>query len=362
MKSLYLFLSFFTSGGLALGGASSKSAAGGVTLDATAVKNLGIETVEAEPTTFEETLFALGRIEVIPSRRGVVSSRVAGRIAALEVFEGDQVTRGQLVARIESRQFGHPPPGIDLVAPIGGLVMPSQVSLGKPIEPDTEVMEIIDLSAVHAVARLPEDQAGRVERGMKARIHIAALPKERFAGEMIRFGTRADPVGGTLDAIFLLQDLDGSVRPEMRAEFSIILGRRENVMSIPKETIQGDGARPYVFVRDFDLPNAFVKAPVQLGARNDRWVEVLSGLFPGDEVVTTGAYALAFAGMGIQALGAGHGHAHGDAGHGHEEAATPGGGSGPWSLTLFLSLLSGLLFTLLILSFFFRRGLAPRDA
>jgi hypothetical protein len=73
-----------------------------------------------------------------------------------------------------------------------------------------------------------------------------------------------------------------------------------------------------VFVKDFDLPNAFVKAPVQVGEQNDGFIEIVSGLFPGDEVVTQGSYSLGFAGGGSvslkEALDAAHGHEHNEDG------------------------------------------------
>ncbi|MBT5706623.1 MAG: hypothetical protein HOI66_09900 [Verrucomicrobia bacterium] len=52
--------------------------------------------------------------------------------------------------------------------------------------------------------------------------------------------------------------------------------------------------------------------------KNDRYVEILNGMFPGDEVVSRGAYALAFAGAGNislkEALDAAHGHEHNEDG------------------------------------------------
>jgi hypothetical protein len=100
-------------------------------------------------------------------------------------------------------------------------------------------------------------------------------------------------------------------------------------------------------------------------------VEIVGGLFPGDEVVTRGAYALSFAGKGNtslkEALDAAHGHPHnedgtemtkeqlaaagesGGDGHGHEHGA----GS---PLTLFLAITCGVLFVLLLASPFVFRG------
>lgn len=64
--------------------AKAELAANTVILNETAVKNLRLQTLEADDQEFEETVFALGRIEVIPERRAAVSSRVSGRVVALE--------------------------------------------------------------------------------------------------------------------------------------------------------------------------------------------------------------------------------------------------------------------------------------
>jgi multidrug efflux pump subunit AcrA (membrane-fusion protein) len=289
-----------------------------VALDAIGVANLGIETEEVLDTDFEQTVFALGRIEVIPARRGVVSSRISGRVKELPVQVGDTVEKGQVVAQVESRQPGDPPPTIGLKAPLGGLVSESHVSLGEPIEPEKELLHITDLSEVYAVAKVPEDQAGRLEAGTFAYITLASLPGQTFEGEMLRFGTMADRAGGTLDAVFKLKNPEGKLRPGMRAEFSIVVASREEVMAVPRSALQGDPADRFVYVARIGLDNAFVKSPVEVGEQNDRYVEIVNGLFPGDEVVVKGAYMLAFAGSGSvslkEALDAAHGHEHNEDG------------------------------------------------
>jgi cobalt-zinc-cadmium efflux system membrane fusion protein len=45
----------------------------------------------------------------------------------------------------------------------------------------------------------------------------------------------------------------------MRAEFSIVIARRANVVSVPLSALQGEASRRFVYVKDFDLANAFVK-------------------------------------------------------------------------------------------------------
>ena len=285
-----------------------------IVLDEAGVNNLRIETVEVEETAFEATIFSLGRIEVIPANVAAVSSRISGRVVDLRVSSGDTVKTDDEVAKIESRQPGDPPPVISLKAPLGGLVTHVDVRLGDPVDPEKPLLEITNLDEVYAIARVPEHQAGLMPPATKAHIKVAALPKEEFEGELLRFGTSADKESGTIDAIFRLKNPGDLLRAEMRAEFSIVMGRRENVISIPRAALQGEASNRFVYVKDFDLPNAFVKTQVQVGEMNDRFAEITSGLLPADEVVTQGAYSLSFAGASSvslkEALDAAHGHEH----------------------------------------------------
>ena len=285
-----------------------------IVLDATGVKNLRIETTEVEETKFENSIFALGRIAEIPERHAVLSSRISGRVIEITAQEGEAVKADQILVKVESRQPGNPPPSIELRAPISGLVVESHIRLGQPVEPDKELLDISDLSEVYAIARVPENQASQLKPGSKAHIIISALGEKMLDGEMIRFGTSADRESGTIDAIFKVANPDLKMRPDMRAEFSIVLNQRADVLSIPRSALQGDASKRFVYVKHFELPNAFIKTHVQIGEMNDRYVEIISGIFPADEVVTRGAYSLSFAGGGSvslkEALDAAHGHEH----------------------------------------------------
>ena len=117
-----------------------------IPLDEISVKNLDIKFAEVVETEFETTVFSIGRIEEIPSRHSVLSSRIPGRIVGMEAIEGDLVRAGQLLVKVESRQPGNPPPVISLPSPITGIVSESHVRMGEPVEPSNELLDIIDLS------------------------------------------------------------------------------------------------------------------------------------------------------------------------------------------------------------------------
>lgn len=290
-----------------------------VILDETGVKNLRIETVTVEERDFESTIFAVGRVEEIPGNRWSVSSRISGRAVEVNAFEGETVKEGEVLVRVESRQPGNPPPTIELKAPHDGLITASHVLKGQPVEPDKDLLDISDRSKLWVVARIPEQMAAGIGVGTRARITFPALGGEPVKAELLRFGVQADREAGAVEGIFPVANDDGRLLPGMRAEFEIVVSKRENVMAVPAGAIQGDPASRVVYVKDFEIPNAFVKAPVVLGEKGGGWVEVKEGLFPGDEVVTEGAYSLGFVGGGggmslREALDAAHGHKHNEDG------------------------------------------------
>ncbi len=338
-----------------------------VVLDAAGVQNLGIETVTAEEATFERTISVLGEIDHTCESHSVLSSRIPGKIIEAIIHKGEFVKKGDVMLRIESRQPGDPPPIIDLTAPADGLVIESEGHLGAPVEPDATLMQIMDLSKVWAVARVPQHHAAILNDELTARIRIPAIGDQVYESKFFRLGTDTSQPS-TVDAIFEISNLDSKLRPGMRAELSLITSKRENVVSIPRAALQGDRANRFVFIKDYELEHTFVRVPVTIGEINDERAEIISGLLPGDEIVVKGAYALAFAGKGNtslkEALDAAHGHPHNedgtemtaeeiaaaDGGHGHDhhdEGMSP--------LVVFLTITSGILLLLLIVSVFYRK-------
>ena len=341
-----------------------------IILDEAGVKNLRLETSEAAESDFEQTVLALGHIEFFPGKRHVISSRIPGRALKVNVKRDQSVKPGDELVVLESRQPGDPPPSISISAPIAGVVAELQVAPGKPVSPEDSLMSIVDLAQVHAIAKVPEHFAGRIAVGQKAHIRVPGYPDKAFTATLEHLGALADAETGTLEAAFHVENPDTILRPGMRAEFSIVTNSRSGVMSVPRAAVQGEGATRFVYIADYELKNAFEKVPVEIGEQNETMVEIVNGLFPGDTVVTRGAYALGFAGKGSvslkEALDAAHGHAHAEdgseltedeaaaaGGGGHDHAH--GGGEGFNTLTLFFAGLSGLFLVLLILSVAFRK-------
>ncbi|MEM6910274.1 MAG: efflux RND transporter periplasmic adaptor subunit [Verrucomicrobiota bacterium] len=307
-----------------LGWAAPLAAVPDVILTPTQASNLAIETEVVEIGDFEETVFAVGRIEAKPQNQAVLSSRIPGRVLRMAAFEGDEVEAGQEIFWIESRQPGDPPPQVSLAAPLSGLVTSTELRVGDPVEPSKELLTIQDLSRVWAIARIPEHAAGSLKLGSQAHIRVPALGEESLSGTLLRFGTQADRDAGTLDAIYEVENPGGRLRPGMRVEFHAVLRTHGGVFVVPESALQGDETDRHLWIPDYDLPTAYHRTPVRVGRRNGEQVEILEGVFPGDMVVVKGGYALGFAGAGgmslKEALDAAHGHEHAEDGSEMAEA------------------------------------------
>jgi multidrug efflux pump subunit AcrA (membrane-fusion protein) len=307
-----------------------------VILNEQGVKNLGLETVTVEEADFETTTFALGRTEAIPETRSSLSSRISGRVVENRLKIGTFVNKGEQLLQLESRQPGDPPPTVWLTAPADGTVISVNTRLGAPVEPAGSLAEFADLRKIYLIATLPQSTAGEIRQGTLAKVHFPTRPEKEYTATLlqnpnpdpgrpldqdvsIRTDENEDANLNTARLIFTIENPDNQLRPGMNAECTIIMEKRENVLSVPREAIQGDSSNRHVYVKHMTIPNAFDRVNIQTGlASNDR-VEIIEGLLPGDEVVTRGSYSLGFAGSGggpslKEAMDAAHGHEHNEDG------------------------------------------------
>ena len=358
MKPIFLLFLLVSSTLLAATGSSTSKT---VILDENGVKNLRIETQVIEESTFEESVFALGEIEIYPGRRAVISSRVPGRALEVYIKNDHPIEKGETAILLESRQPGTPPPTITLTSPISGLVSESKIAPGEPVDPEKVLAEVLDLSEVYAIARVPQHLAGQLKQGQTARISVSAVPGRPFDAELEHLGAVADAASDTVEAAFHVNNPDFALRPGMRAEFSILVGKKEGVFSIPRSALQGDASNRFVYVKDFEIPNAFVKTPIVVGSMNASSAEIVSGLLPADEIVTRGAYSLAFAGGGTlalkEALDAAHGHEHAEDGSElTQQTKAPSEAAQKTEPSRFWMFVSGGLFVLLVIVASRRKG------
>ncbi len=270
------------------------AATGPIEVSEVAQRNLGLAVEEAELRAVETTLRVIGEIQGDPARSGTVSSRISGRVTAVFAQEGERVEEGQRLVEVESLQLGDPPPRARYASPVSGVVTDRHVVVGDDVEPNRHLFEVVDLSEVLAIGRVFEGQIGQVSVGQKVRVRVPSYPRDVFEGVVERLGGKLDADSRSLAVYVRVGNADERLRPHMRATLSLLTGGAELALAIPKSALLGEAGQFYAFVQDEDRPERFERRPLVLGVSNDRFVEVIEGLYPGERVVSEGNYSLQY--------------------------------------------------------------------
>ena len=260
-------------------------AAGPVSLSPAQSKAIGLtlEAVDLQPLA--DLLNLNGQIQLLPERHSQVSARISGQVTALYVQLGHRVHAGQRLARIQARLVGDPPPSVDVSAPKAGTVDVVNIALGQSIEPASTLFEISDRSQVNMVARVYEEDLGKVRLGQDARIRTLSYPDHVISGKVTLIGPTLDPASRTAVVWFRLANPDGLLKPNLFAKAAVVLKRTEATLVVPNAAIIEANGEKFVFVKQADK---FNRVEITTGLADDAYTEVTEGLVPGDEVVTLG--------------------------------------------------------------------------
>jgi membrane fusion protein, heavy metal efflux system len=276
------------------GEAASGSVTGPIEVSEVAQRNLGLAVAEAELRPIEATLRLIGEIQADPARSGTVSSRISGRVTAVFAQEGDRVEKGQRLVEVESLQLGDPPPRVRYPSPVAGVVTDRHVVVGDDVEPNRHLLEVADLSAVLAIGRVFEGQIGDVSVGQKVRVRVPSYREQVFEGTVERLAGALDAETRSLPVYVRVGNPDERLRPHMRATLILVTGGAELAIAIPKSAVLGEDGNLFAFVQDEERAERFERRPLVIGVANDRFVEVIEGLSPGERVVSEGNYSLQY--------------------------------------------------------------------
>ena len=174
-------------------------------------------------------------------------------------------------------------------APIDGYVGRRSVQVGGYVTPGQELYEIADIANVWVLADVYEADIGRVSAGQRATLTLQALPGSSFTGKVAYLYPAVNPQSRTLQARIVVPNTKGRLRPGMYADVTIDLGMTEGT-TIPADALVDTGEAQYVFVA---LPGGrFEPRPVTVGARTAEKVQILRGVHPGENVVTTANFLI----------------------------------------------------------------------
>jgi membrane fusion protein, heavy metal efflux system len=197
---------------------------------------------------------------------------------------------------------------LPLRSPIAGTVVEKHATLGELATSEESLFTVADLGHVWIWIDVFEQQLAGVHLGDDVEVRVGAFPARTFAGEITYLAPQVAAETRSVRARIDVDNADGLLRPGMFASIKLIDPHAtEAPMSVvvPETAIQLREGEPLVFV---PLGSGrFAAREVELGRREGGWVEVVSGLTAGEEVVTEGSFFLKSE-LAREELGGGHSH------------------------------------------------------
>ncbi|MGV2495270.1 efflux RND transporter periplasmic adaptor subunit [Pelagerythrobacter aerophilus] len=311
---------------------TDEGAAAGVRIDPGLVQNFGIQTAPAEfgvlePETTVTGVLAYngGDVAIVQPRAGGYVQRTYGRAPDDVVSRGAPLVdilvpewggaqqeylavlgtgNEELASAARERmrllgmpsslissvaRTGRPHSTITVTAPVGGAITALGVRPGMTVMAGQTLAEISGFSPIWLEAAVPEVQAADVRVGQPISATLTAFPGERFAGRIIAILPSARDESRTITARAQLPNPGGRLKPGMFAQVSLASERREALL-VPSEAIIRTGERTIVMVAQDE--GGYMPAEVRIGREANGRIEVLAGLAPGENVVTSGQFLL----------------------------------------------------------------------
>jgi len=191
----------------------------------------------------------------------------------------------------------------EVTSPVSGIVMRrlaapgAKMMLGMDSPHSAHVVHLYDPEKLQVRVDVPLADAAKVGVGQSAEVVVDVLPDETFRGEVTRFVHEADISKNTVEVKVAIEEPSALLKPDMLARVKFF-GASDGAASPPGESSTTGATRVYVpeeVIRD-DAGERVVWAVrpdqtverrvIATGAtRGDGWIEVTSGLRPGDTVV-----------------------------------------------------------------------------
>ncbi len=271
-----------------------------VRLDDKAMQEFGIEVATAGPATLTRFLELPGEIQVDTNRLVHLSPRFAGIVTRVQGRIGEQVEAGQTLAVIESDQSLAP---YLMKTLITGTIIDKHLTLGESVDRQQLAFVIADLREVWADITVYQKDLPRVSVGQKAVISGGhGLPS--VEGKITYISPVVDENTRTALARVVLPNPSGIWRPGTFITARIQVGSFPVAVAVPRTALQSIDGVEVVFVAS---PDGFAPVPVTVGRKEDRLVEIVSGLMPGQQYISQGGFTLK-AELAKDSFGAGHAH------------------------------------------------------
>lgn len=236
--------------------------------------------------------------DYLQAKRAHEEAALAERLAARNL-----VTLGVVPERLgeTSRGAAENMAEYEIRSPLDGRVIERNVTVGEAITAEENIFTVADHSRVWVDVMVPAGDLGLVREGQAATILSTDLGR-RVSGRVSYVGPVVGQETRAATARIVIANPDGAWRPGLFVRVQLVRDATVVPVAVAASAIQTFRDWQVVFVRFGDW---FEARPLELGRSDGEWIEVLSGLKPGEQYAATNSFAVK---AEIGKLGATHDH------------------------------------------------------
>lgn len=183
---------------------------------------------------------------------------------------------------------------IDLKAPISGTVTAIQTSLGASVQPGDVLMDIANLTSLHADLWVYEKDLPMVEVGQPVQLSFPSVSGQKMQGSIYSIDRKLDREKRAVRAHVRFRNTDNSFVDGAFIQGEIQLGESATSPALPESAVAREGEEDFVFFKQKEDAEgiSFVKVPVKvIAARKGKAaMKLLENIPDGVQIVVRGAY------------------------------------------------------------------------
>jgi len=191
-------------------------------------------------------------------------------------------------------------------APITGTITEARGISGSNVRAGDVLFRIVDTESVYVAANVPEAELIRLRQVSGAELLVPNGPAAKPLGRQISVGRMIDPQSRTTPILYEMNNAERQLAIGQAVQIRLFTSANTKAPALRESAVVDDAGRPVVFVQV--AGEAFARRPVTLGNRQGEYIQVASGVQPGERVVTKGAYLIRLSSMSNQIPANGHVH------------------------------------------------------
>ena len=173
-----------------------------------------------------------------------------------------------------------------ITSPINGVVGTISLSLGDTANPTAVAAIVSNTSQLEVEVMVSETEVSHIQKGSQVDVVVRAVRDEPFLGEVKSISTVADPVKRNYPVKVSLPITQGQIKSGMFAELTIDTMSKQGILTVPVGAVIPKGGQDIVYLVDGE--SRAQVAEVTTGIKNDQYIEIVSGLTAGQEVIVKG--------------------------------------------------------------------------